>query len=483
MANITEEQQKDDPPPISKPNTLNVTKNPISTSHSPNPFAFWAYFTLSVSLITFLFVSLSSLITPQEPKSWFLSLPSNLRLHYSKGRIIKVQTNPNSSPIEVFTIEDGPRNSEHVFLVHGLGCSSFSFNKVVGSLGSSGIHAVAVDLPGSGFSDKSTLVEEDHWWGGVFGRFKDVYDDINEKGLFWGFDQLIENGYMPYEDNKIRVSRPRKVVRPLSLGPEEMGWVLGQVIDSMKLGQVHLVLHDSALGMSAYWVAENSEKVRSVTVLDSALREPAFPLWILEVPVIREFVLGLSFVYNRVVNICCAKSLSNSVAEAYRVLLSGRNGRESIVGTGKKLNFSFDVAEWAGSQGLNDVPIQVLWSSGWSKEWTEEGHRVAKAIPRAKFVGHAGGRWPQEDSSDELAEKIAQFVSSLPRTIHEVKEEPLPEHIQRMFDEANAGDHHHHHHHHHHHQDHGEHNHYDGHGHVSGSGYMDAYGLGGGWGH
>lgn len=80
----------------------------------------------------------------------------------------------------------------------------------------------------------------------------------------------------------------------------------------------------------------------------------------------------------------------------------------------------------------------------------------------------------QEDAADEIAEKIAQFLSKLPKSMRKIKEEPLPEHIQKMFDEA-ADTYHHHHHGHHHHHDHGSHD------HAHTAGYMDAYGLGHGW--
>lgn len=55
-------------------------------------------------------------------------------------------------------------------------------------------------------------------------------------------------------------------------------------------------------------------------------------------------------------------------------------------------------------------------------------------------------------------------------------EEPIPEHIEKIFSEAKSSDNHQHHHHDH---GHGGHDHYDdGHAHA---GYMDAYGLGQGW--
>ncbi|OVA05474.1 hypothetical protein BVC80_441g249 [Macleaya cordata] len=481
MAIITEEPEEEvkEPKPSKKTHkpTSSSTSNPGNTtsveSPTANAFIFWAYFTLAVSLFTLLIVSLSSL-TPQDDKSWFLSLPTDLRLHYSKGRTIKVQTNPNTSPIEVFAIEEGSRSAETVLLIHGLGCNSYSFRHVVKSLSLNGIHAVAIDLPGAGFSDKSSL-EEDERWGGIW----DVYSDIKEKGLFWGFDHLIETGGIPYyEETEIRVSTS-KSLKPLELKPDEMGRVIGQVIDSMGLAPVHLVLHDSAFGMCANWVSENLGLVSSLTLVDSTSKSMSLPLWVLEMPVVREIVLGFSAVYSGLLRSCCSRSMNVSIAEAHRVLLKGRDGRRAVVGAGKGLNYSFDLGEWAGLEGVKDVPIQVLWSRSWSEEWSEEGRWVADKLPQAKLIVHSGGRWPQEDAADEVTETITQFVSSLPKSVKKVEEEPVPEHIKKLFDEADGSDHHHHHHHHHDHHVPGGHDHHMGHGQP---GYMDAYGLGHGWG-
>lgn len=284
--------------------------------------------------------------------------------------------------------------SENVVLVHGLGLSSYSFREVIRVLGSKGVHVVAIDLPGNGFSDKS--VEEVVEGGnGVLGRLLDVYDEIQEKGLFWAFDKVIETGQIPYEEIGNRVSK-RKVVRPIELGPEEIGRVLGQVVETMGLAPVHLVLHDSGLGFGANWILKNPGLVRSVTLIDTDSRGlGALPLCVLEIPVLREVVLGVSFLYTRLINLCCSKGISVLDAETHRVLLRGRDGRRAVVGMGRKMNNSFDIAEWGGSDGLKDTPMQVLWSGGWSKEWSEEGRRVADALPQAALVMHSGGRWPQ----------------------------------------------------------------------------------------
>lgn len=84
--------------------------------------------------------------------------------------------------------------------------------------------------------------------------------------------------------------------------------------------------------------------------------------------------------------------------------------------------------------------------------------------------------WFQVDTAGELAEHVAEFVSSLPKTVRQFEEEVIPEHIQKMLDEAKSSGHHHDHRHSH---GHG-HDHQDGHAHAAG--YMDAYGLGDAWG-
>lgn len=371
-----------------------ATAPPPSISNT-NPFHFWFYFTVIVSLITLSFVLLPS-FSPQDPKAWFLSLPGIMRQHYAHGRVLKVQITPNLPQVEVFSIQEGPVKSDNqVLIVHGFGCSSFAFRGVVKYLGLKGVHAIAIDLPGSGFSDKSMVVEENASTGGILGRFMDIYYEIKNKGIFWGFDQLVEKGYVDYEENENEIRVLREVVKAIELGPEEMGRVLAQVIDGMGLAPVDLVMHDSALGLSANWINENSGLVRSVMVLDSAPRKTALPLWTLEIPVVREIILGFGFVFEKVLGIYCLHPVSKLEAEAHRILLKGREGRKAVVGMGKRFNYSFDLAEWGGMDIVKGLPLQVIWSDGTYKEWSEGGRRIANELPQATFVTHSGGQWPQ----------------------------------------------------------------------------------------
>eukprot|EP01018_Ginkgo_biloba_P011572 Gb_01347 [translate_table: standard] len=455
-------------------NTSSPTPNPTKNDGGANIFMFWACFVGIVSLTTLLFVAISY-VNPEDEKAEFLSMPPDLRSHFGKGKLIKVQIGPEKQPIQVFVREEGPREGETVVLVHGLGANSFSFRRVISLLASSGIRAVAVDLPGSGFSDKSSL-QEDRKWPGFIGRVRDVYLEIKEKGLFWGFDHLVETGDLPYIEYETRVSKSQQV---LQCGAEELGHSLGQVIESLALGPVHLVLHDTGFEPGAIWAANNPSLVRSISLIDATLHRPSFPLWVLKVPGVRELVTHLPLGLLR---ICCSKSIDKSVAEAHAILLRTKNGRKAVVEIGRRANSSFDLEAWADEKQMKEVPMRILWASEWSKDWQVEGQRMAKQLPRALFVSHSGGRWPQEDAAEEITEAIVNFVSGLPSTVRSVVEEPLPEHVRRMFDEVKS-DHHHGQSHLHSHGHHHQHDHHHGdHGHSHGGGFMDGYGLGhGGW--
>ncbi|KAJ0973598.1 hypothetical protein J5N97_015563 [Dioscorea zingiberensis] len=389
---------------------------------------FWAYLTVSVSLLAFF---LSSISTP-SPHSWFLSLPDDLRSHYSISKPIKAYLAPHLPPVNVFAAEQGPRDAETVLLLHGLASSSFSFRHVIRSLSSRSIRAVAVDLPGAGFSDAV-----DHRFGGVLGWIQGIYRDVKEKGLFWGFDQMVERGGIPLEE---------KPERSGGAGSEQVGKIIGQVIESMGCAPVHLVLHDSSLEAGATWASTRPGSVRSVTLIDSAVGLPAFPWGLLGVPVLGELILRSKTLFGGMLRLCCTRSVDRSAAEAHRLLLRKKGGRQGVLEFAKGFNHSFDVGEWARSEALQSLPLLLLWSNMWSDRWIDEGRRVAAAIQRARFAYHSGGRWPQEDAADEIAGMIADFVLSLPKSIRQVNEDADPElehaqaHSQKQMDESRGND-------------------------------------------
>ncbi|KAJ1696679.1 hypothetical protein LUZ63_005191 [Rhynchospora breviuscula] len=380
--------------------------------------AFWTYLTISVGLISLL---LAPFFSPRDQHSWFLSLPPDLRLHFSQGKLIKIHPS-YQIPFRVFAIESSPAEfSETVLLVPGLACNSFSFRHVMSALRFHGFRAVAIDMPGSGFSERPR----------VPGSFEDVFAQIKENGIFWAFDQLVETGQAPYED-----MRARKNFSPY--GPAEIGFVIKKVIREMKLGPVHLVIHDAMLGSGANFVASYPSLVRSVTLLDSSAGLPAFPYWAVGVPVVGRLILKSPSVFTKLMRLCCSRSIDMPAVESQRLLLLGKDGRKGVVDMAKALNYSFDLRQWKELDGLKEMPVQLLWSNNWSDRWIEEGRQTASALPEGKFTYHSGGRWPQEDNAKEITERIVEFVTSLPKTIRMIINEPSEELEEKVL-EVNTG--------------------------------------------
>ncbi|KAJ3697013.1 hypothetical protein LUZ61_000718 [Rhynchospora tenuis] len=377
--------------------------------------AFWTYLTISVGLLSLV---LSPFLSPRDQHSWFLSLPPDLRLHFSQGKLIKIHPS-YKIPFRVFAIESSPAEfSETVLLMPGLACNSFSFRHVLSALRSHGVRAVSIDLPGSGFSERPR----------VPGSFEDVFAQIKENGIFWAFDQMVETGQAQYEE-----MRARKNFSPY--GPAEIGFVIKEVIRQMKLAPVHLVIHDAMLGSGANFVASYPSLVRSVTLLDSSAELPAFPYWAVGVPVAGRLILKSPSVFTKLIRLCCSRLIDIPAVESQRLLLLGKDGRKGVVDMAKALNYSFDLRQWKELDGLKEMPIQLLWSNNWSDRWIEEGRQAASALPEGKFTYHSGGRWPQEDNAKEITERIVEFVTSLPKTITKVINEPSEEKVL----EVNSG--------------------------------------------
>ena len=64
------------------------------------------------------------------------------------------------SGLKVRVVERGDPTSPPVVLLHGLGCSAYTFNANMPALAQAGFRAIAVDLKGHGLSDKPVASEE-----------------------------------------------------------------------------------------------------------------------------------------------------------------------------------------------------------------------------------------------------------------------------------------------------------------------------------
>ncbi|KAJ7531912.1 hypothetical protein O6H91_14G064100 [Diphasiastrum complanatum] len=466
----------------------------LGSGASVNAFVFWAYFVGFVSVLTLALAIISNLGSLDE-KGEFLAMPLAVRQHFSKGRMIKVEMGARRQPMKVFVRAEGPLEGEAILMIHGIGGSSFLYRKVIPLLAAHGHYAIAVDLPGSGLSEKSILREVDDAELGLMeafvGRCRQVYEEIAEKGLFWRLEELFETGALPEVlpfKNKLDLKQ-----RPISWDTEGLSEVLKQVLDSFGISAVHLVAHDTGLTIGHTFASRYPSQLRSITIVDALPHKASFPLSILSIPGIGFVLSRPSFLYRILLQACCVRNLSPSEAEAHGFLLRRGNGRQSMLEMARTFNHCADLSSSATKKVLNEIPLQILWASSWSNEWVEDGKQLSAHFPNASSVSHLGSRWPQEDVAEEIFEVIDKFVSSLGRTVRPSTKEEFPEHIQRMFDEmASSGgnleshshghEHQHDHSHQHHDHDHRDHdhNHHDPHDH--GAAYMGGHGMNiGGW--
>jgi haloalkane dehalogenase len=114
--------------------------------------------------------------------------------------------------VRSFVREQG--DGEPVVLMHGVPVSSFLYRKVLPLLAERGLRGMAFDLPGLGLAGKPTAF--DYSWTGL-GR-----------------------------------------------------WT-GDAIDALEIDRCHLVLHDIGGPVGLEWALRHSDRVRSLTVLDSLI--------------------------------------------------------------------------------------------------------------------------------------------------------------------------------------------------------------------
>ncbi|KAJ6846888.1 protein AUXIN RESPONSE 4 isoform X2 [Iris pallida] len=171
---------------------------------------------------------------------------------------------------------------------------------------------------------------------------------MRENGVFQAFDRLVETGEIPS--------------RADAGGFEDSGFFVGKALDEMSIRRpVHLVLHDSSLAVSPNWVSANARRVQSVTLVDTpCCRASGVPF---PVPPGAGFRKPASEVGVYVCRVAEDVLLAETAQRRIGFLSGTTTGRGWSWRTGKGLNRSFDLGEWASSEDVKGIPMQVLWSS------------------------------------------------------------------------------------------------------------------------
>ncbi|TKW01083.1 hypothetical protein SEVIR_8G154500v4 [Setaria viridis] len=351
---------------------------------------FWFYLAAAVSLLAILLPRISPSSSAPAP------LPPLLRGHLASGSVLKLDPAPGLFAV---TSRPGGSPAHRVLILPGLAAGSFSFRRVLSSLSSRGVLAAALDLPGQGLSPVPPSAPAP--------ARTSALREIMDRGIFHAFEHLVQTGEVPYQE---------ETAAPLAQSPHapaEAAAAVARAVEALGVAPVHLVLHDSSLAAGAAFASANPGAVRSVTLIDATASVPAFPAAVFDVPVLGRLVLRVPALFRGLVRLCCVRGMGAEEVEAHREAMRGEGRTHEVIEAWKAMNHSFQLGEWRGSSDeVRRLPMMVLWSGTWSDMWIDEGKKVAAALPDARFVYHSGGRWPQEDASEEISRLIAEFVTS-----------------------------------------------------------------------
>ena len=260
-----------------------------------NPFYFWLGFMAMVTIITLVMMAGTSIVSGSE-KPEILSMPIGVRDHFEAGKLVKVELGVDRSPIKVFVRAHGDsKHNRTVFLLPGLGSTSFSFRKVMPLLESNHIHIVVIDLPGSGLAQKSKSKlqskseqqeqqEEEESKRGFFADRVKAFKELFTEGLFARpGEEGSESEFLAKMKMSAKIERGKE---GLALSPGDLEQALDQIVVSLELEHVHLVVHDTGAEVGLAWASRNPNKVSSITIVDAVPQMASLPFWMFRVPVL-----------------------------------------------------------------------------------------------------------------------------------------------------------------------------------------------------
>ena len=266
--------------------------------------------------------------------------------------------------IKTFYLDAG--NGPVVFCIHGVPTSSFLYRKVAVALQDRGLRTIAIDLPGLGLSDKP----ED-------------------------FDYIFSN----------------------------FGRFCNRFLDELNLDEVHLLIHDIGTPIGLSMADENSQRIKSITVLNSMLDVEHFekPLAMLpfEKPVLGEAALAMLTPFTFPLMMKTAGIVNDDVVSkeemaAYIHLLKREDDGKAFLKIMRSFEETKAFTETCYRAWKNPAyPVQLIWGD---KDpflpWEEKGKEFEDARPGVPVTKVESKHFLQEEAYETIATKVKELLES-----------------------------------------------------------------------
>lgn len=253
-----------------------------------------------------------------------------------------------------------------VFCIHGVPTSSFLYRKVAVQLQSRGLRAIALDLPGLGLSGRPE-----------------------------NFDYTFSN----------------------------FGRFCNRLLDELQIKEVHLLLHDIGGPIGLAMAAQNSSRIRSITVLNAMLDVEHFvkplPMRPFEKPVLGEAELAMLtpmtfHLLMKGAGVVNMEVISQQEMAAYIHLLKRDDGGKAFL----KIMRSFEQTK-AFTQACYNAwqnpawPVQLVWGEEDPfLKFEEYGQQFEAARPGIPVTKVKSKHFLQEEQYETIAAKVKELIAN-----------------------------------------------------------------------
>ena len=252
-----------------------------------------------------------------------------------------------------------------VFCIHGVPTSSFLYRKVAFALEKKGLRIIAIDLPGLGLSEKPE-----------------------------NFDYIFSN----------------------------FGRFCNRFLDDLNIDEVHLLIHDIGAPVGLYMADQNSQRIKSITVLNAMLDVEHFvkPLAMrpFTIPVVGDAALAMLTPTTFPLMMKTAGVVDNDVIskeemDVYIHLLKREDDGKAFLTIMRSFEESKEFTESCYRAWQNEAyPVQLVWGD---KDpflpWEEKGIEFENARPGVPVTKVESKHFLQEEAYETIAAKVKELIT------------------------------------------------------------------------